>query len=697
MEVGAGDTLHPDSHRAPGPAAATATGAPSFHPNATHAPRPKARESFLKQCRSSLSAAIQSRVAAICYRHGLYCATHPFLIIYVTFLAFLICTYPAMNSFEKVLAKRAALAAASPSGRTLFGLSLDWQQHGLPGLAAVGAAVGALPLLGALVPADWRTPAIPNVFPAPAPGSADPEAIATLTRDAYSHGSYLRIDPVVFRTGDCCQGEWRPVPGEGATSASSASWVGSGDGGGWAGPITEAGTGTNADPACTDGGLLDTARLLSVLRFQSAVEQFLLLPDAASPVEDLLSLSTEDPAADPIRPSSATTGFRDICWRASSDPSRCLIHTPLEFWLSDAGRLLADGDIRGTVARRDARSSFGSLIEAGSLFGGLSGAAAPSDGRSTSPAAGASGWSRAASVQLTFLSMVRHEQAGLVDNFWHSFWQRSLSGDFSPSVPLGRPEPEATDTPECDATLPAALFQDDGLTLPAGHALLGAPGPARVHRLGQTNRFLYSYPNSPAGGARQHAGGPDGGALQRLLAGRMYLLEAAIIFLSYLLVYVYVSLMLGRVELVKSKFGLAFSALMIVFASLIMSIGVCSLLGYELGLLPWELLSFLVLAIGLESTFALTNAVTATPCDLPVKERVGRGLGSAGVSILRNLVLELVLMALGGFFNIQALTEFCMFTAVAVIINFFIHMSFFATVLSIDIRCLEVRPVAAFP
>ena len=42
-----------------------------------------------------------------------------------------------------------------------------------------------------------------------------------------------------------------------------------------------------------------------------------------------------------------------------------------------------------------------------------------------------------------------------------------------------------------------------------------------------------------------------------------------------------------------------------------------------------EVLPFLLMLVGVENTFAITNAVTSTSIDLPVKERVGLGTPSA--------------------------------------------------------------------
>lgn len=58
--------------------------------------------------------------------------------------------------------------------------------------------------------------------------------------------------------------------------------------------------------------------------------------------------------------------------------------------------------------------------------------------------------------------------------------------------------------------------------------------------------------------------------------------------------------------------------------------------------------------------------------------------------MVRTLVTELLLLGAGAVTGIAAFEQFCVFAAVAVIVDFALHITFFLTVLSIDIRRLEV-------
>ncbi|KXS19336.1 hypothetical protein M427DRAFT_474417 [Gonapodya prolifera JEL478] len=169
--------------------------------------------------------------------------------------------------------------------------------------------------------------------------------------------------------------------------------------------------------------------------------------------------------------------------------------------------------------------------------------------------------------------------------------------------------------------------------------------------------------------------------------------EHFLILLSYILVFLYISLRVGKVDLVKSKFGLGFVAVLTVVLSLVMSVGLCGLLGIEFSMVPWEVFPFLIILVGVENMSTITSAVVNTSMDLPVKERVGRGLGIVGVNISVSLGVELAILVVGAATNIPAFQEFSLFAAVTILMDYFLQLTFFTTVLSIDIRRLEISTI----
>uniref|UniRef100_A0A8D2JCF7 SSD domain-containing protein n=1 Tax=Varanus komodoensis TaxID=61221 RepID=A0A8D2JCF7_VARKO len=142
--------------------------------------------------------------------------------------------------------------------------------------------------------------------------------------------------------------------------------------------------------------------------------------------------------------------------------------------------------------------------------------------------------------------------------------------------------------------------------------------------------------------------------------------------------------------MVKSKWGLALAAVMTVLSSLLMSVGLCTLFGLTPTLNGGEIFPYLVVVIGLENVLVLTKSVVSTPVDLEVKLRIAQGLSNESSSIMKNMVAELIIILFGYFTFVPAIQEFCFFAVVGLVSDFFLQMLFFTTVLSIDIRRMEL-------
>ncbi|XP_044275428.1 sterol regulatory element-binding protein cleavage-activating protein isoform X3 [Varanus komodoensis] len=146
----------------------------------------------------------------------------------------------------------------------------------------------------------------------------------------------------------------------------------------------------------------------------------------------------------------------------------------------------------------------------------------------------------------------------------------------------------------------------------------------------------------------------------------------------------------GKIDMVKSKWGLALAAVMTVLSSLLMSVGLCTLFGLTPTLNGGEIFPYLVVVIGLENVLVLTKSVVSTPVDLEVKLRIAQGLSNESSSIMKNMVAELIIILFGYFTFVPAIQEFCFFAVVGLVSDFFLQMLFFTTVLSIDIRRMEL-------
>ncbi|KAM6910706.1 sterol regulatory element-binding protein cleavage-activating protein isoform 2-T2 [Xenentodon cancila] len=159
---------------------------------------------------------------------------------------------------------------------------------------------------------------------------------------------------------------------------------------------------------------------------------------------------------------------------------------------------------------------------------------------------------------------------------------------------------------------------------------------------------------------------------------------------TYIILFAYIYFSTRKIDMVRSKWGLALAAVVTVLSSLLMSVGLCTLFGLTPTLNGGEIFPYLVVVIGLENVLVLTKSVVSTPVDLEVKLRIAQGLSNESWSIMKNMATELCIILIGYFTLVPAIQEFCLFAVVGLVSDFFLQMFFFTTVLSIDIRRMEL-------
>ena len=98
--------------------------------------------------------------------------------------------------------------------------------------------------------------------------------------------------------------------------------------------------------------------------------------------------------------------------------------------------------------------------------------------------------------------------------------------------------------------------------------------------------------------------------------------------ITILMVFLYVYFSIKRIEFVKSKFGIALTAIATVICATCMSLGLSGIslnLNSKISLVP-----YLVAFISLENILVITQSVILTPTHLDVKIRIAQGLSREG-------------------------------------------------------------------
>jgi hypothetical protein len=173
--------------------------------------------------------------------------------------------------------------------------------------------------------------------------------------------------------------------------------------------------------------------------------------------------------------------------------------------------------------------------------------------------------------------------------------------------------------------------------------------------------------------------------------------EDALILAGYVGVGFYVYLTLRRIDRVHSRTGLVITGLVQMFASGLVSLSACKLAGVQFSLVPWKLIPFLILVLGVDNNFMLVKAVSGTPVHLSIQGRIGQGLAAVSLELLGALVIEVSsLFICISMVEMGSIRELLLFALVALFADYALQCTFFLTVLSIDIQRLEVRRLFFF-
>ncbi|XP_070161109.1 NPC intracellular cholesterol transporter 1 homolog 1b [Polyergus mexicanus] len=180
--------------------------------------------------------------------------------------------------------------------------------------------------------------------------------------------------------------------------------------------------------------------------------------------------------------------------------------------------------------------------------------------------------------------------------------------------------------------------------------------------------------------------------------------EVTTMVISYLLMFVYVALALGKIKVslvgcfVKSRIVLSIGGIIIVIASVACSLGIFGYAGVPTTLLTIEVIPFLVLAVGVDNIFILVQSYQRTPrrVDQSISEHIGTIMAMVGPSMLLTSMSECFCFLIGAFSSMPAVNTFAMYASLSILINFLLQTTAFVALLSLDSKRVENNRLDVF-
>ena len=160
--------------------------------------------------------------------------------------------------------------------------------------------------------------------------------------------------------------------------------------------------------------------------------------------------------------------------------------------------------------------------------------------------------------------------------------------------------------------------------------------------------------------------------------------------IAYALVLLYLLLNLTKLRAVKSRLGLMATIVTQITASIGASFTVCAIFRIDLSRIPYYAYPLVVLAISLENSFNLINAVITTSSTIGISGRIGEAFGSIALLAVTNRAANLLLFGGLSWITFPGVTAFCKFAAIAIMVDFILEATFFLSVLSVDVRQREL-------
>ncbi|GMM32946.1 hypothetical protein DASC09_002710 [Saccharomycopsis crataegensis] len=174
---------------------------------------------------------------------------------------------------------------------------------------------------------------------------------------------------------------------------------------------------------------------------------------------------------------------------------------------------------------------------------------------------------------------------------------------------------------------------------------------------------------------------------------KMSFIDKLILFISNLLIIIYFSISMLNVHGVKSKVGLLLAFVVEMILSSLSSVTITFYFFNDLDLLqiPVQILSFIVVVVGIENMFRLISTISNLKDSIFVPTKFSSLVSKSHITSSIIVAVDLLILIFITPFVSDSARQFCVFASIALIIDHLLHLTFFTAVLSVDIRRLELE------
>lgn len=163
--------------------------------------------------------------------------------------------------------------------------------------------------------------------------------------------------------------------------------------------------------------------------------------------------------------------------------------------------------------------------------------------------------------------------------------------------------------------------------------------------------------------------------------------------LGYMLVFIYVNVMLSKLNFVEQRIWLSVIGILSVAMGMVLSYGLCSMFGLFYSA-AHTVIPFLLLGIGIDNIFVITqtfNTLESTSAPAALTERFGQTMRHAGVAVSVTTFTDVIAFFVGANTVLPGLQSFCIYAAVAIFSIYALQVTHFVAWFSLDQRRQNAR------